>query len=148
MWRWAWPAPGRVRPRSRKRSQARTRVLQMKIAVSSLGPSLDDKVDERFGRAAYLLIVDDDTLDVQAVDNSANRDALQGSGLGAAEIVNEHGATLVITGHLGPKAFSALKRCDISGYDGTGMTVREAVERQRSGRLVGLAEGESQAGMN
>lgn len=118
----------------------------MRLAVSSLGASLDDRVDERFGRASYLLILDDDTL-VQAVDNSANRDAMQGSGLGAAEIVSEHGATAVITGHLGPKAFSALKRCGISGYDGTGMTVREAVEKQRSGQLVRLAEGEPQAGM-
>ncbi len=120
----------------------------MTIAVSSLGPTLDDRVDERFGRAAYLLIVDEGTLDVHAVDNSANRDALQGSGLGAAEITSEHGATAVITGHLGPKAFSALQRCGISGYDGTGMTVREAVEKQRTGQLVRLAEGESHAGMD
>ena len=33
----------------------------MKVAVSSVGPSLEDRVDERFGRASYLLIVDDDT---------------------------------------------------------------------------------------
>jgi predicted Fe-Mo cluster-binding NifX family protein len=120
----------------------------MRVAISSLGPSLDARVDERFGRAAYLLIVDGDTLAVQAVDNSANRDALQGSGLGAAEIASEHGATLVITGHLGPKAYSALQRCGISGYDGTGMTVRGALEELRSGKLARLSEGEAHAGID
>ncbi|HEY5275128.1 MAG TPA: NifB/NifX family molybdenum-iron cluster-binding protein, partial [Coriobacteriia bacterium] len=60
------------------------------------------------------------------VDNSANRDALQGAGLGAAEIASEHGVAAVITGHLGPKAFSALQLAGIDGYDGTGKTVRTA----------------------
>ena len=122
-------------------------VLTMKIVVSSLGPSLDDRVDERFGRAAYLLIVDDESLEFTAVDNSANRDALQGAGLGAAEIASGGGATVAITGHLGPKAFSALALAGIDGYDGTGMTVHGAVEALRSGILTRLAEGEAHAGL-
>jgi predicted Fe-Mo cluster-binding NifX family protein len=120
----------------------------MKVAVSSLGPSLDDRVDERFGRAAYLLIVDDDTLAVEAVENTANRDALQGAGLGAAEIVSERGAVVAITGHLGPKAFHALYLSGIEGYNGTGMSVRDAVEALRSGGLVRLDEGEAHAGVS
>jgi predicted Fe-Mo cluster-binding NifX family protein len=35
----------------------------MKIAVTSTGPTLDDMVNERFGRSAYFLIVDPGTLD-------------------------------------------------------------------------------------
>lgn len=119
----------------------------MRVAVSALGPSLDDRVDERFGRAAYLLIVDDDTPAVDILDNSANRNALQGAGLGAAEVVSEHGATAVITGHLGPKAFTALQLSGVTGYDGTGMTVRSAVEELRSGRLARLTQGEAHKGM-
>ncbi|MDR3686947.1 MAG: NifB/NifX family molybdenum-iron cluster-binding protein [Coriobacteriia bacterium] len=99
----------------------------MKLAVSALGPNLDDKVDERFGRAAYLLIVDADTLAVDVLDNSANKHALQGAGLGAAEAVSAASADAVITGHLGPKAFRALDAIDVHGYSGVGMTVREAI---------------------
>lgn len=116
--------------------------------MSALGPSLDDRVDERFGRAAYLLIVDDDSPDIEVVDNSANRDALQGAGLGAAEVVSERKAIAVITGHLGPKAFSALQLSGITGYDGAGMTVRGAVEELRTGKLVRLTAGEAHAGMS
>jgi predicted Fe-Mo cluster-binding NifX family protein len=99
----------------------------MKVAVSALGPSLDDEVDERFGRAAFLLVVDLDTLRFDVVDNSANKHALQGAGLGAAEAVYAASADAVITGHLGPKAYHALDAIDIQGYSGVGMTVRDAL---------------------
>lgn len=119
----------------------------MKVAVSAHGPTLDDKVDERFGRAAYLLVVDDETHVLDAIDNVANRNAMEGAGLGAAEVVSEHGATAVITGHLGPKAFRALGLVGIDGYNGTGLTVREAIEKFDSGQLARLGEGEAHAGM-
>jgi len=108
----------------------------MKVAVSALGPTLDDKVDERFGRATYLLIVDLDTLGFDVLDNSANKHALQGAGLGAAEAVSSASADAVITGHLGPKAFRALGAIHVEGYSGVGMTVREAV----GGFAAGLLE--------
>lgn len=117
----------------------------MRVAISALGPSLDDRVDERFGRAAYLLVVDDDSL-FEAVDNTANREAMQGAGLGAAEQVGESGATAVITGHLGPKAYRALQVAGVTGYDGTGMTARDALESLKLGELTQLTEGEAHAG--
>jgi len=118
-----------------------------RVAVSALGASLDDRVDERFGRAAFLLVVDPETLAMESVDNTANRDALQGAGLGAAETVSARGATAVITGHLGPKAFQALRVAGINGFDGTGKTVRQAIAALNDGRLEPLAEGESHTGL-
>ncbi|MGB4441037.1 MAG: NifB/NifX family molybdenum-iron cluster-binding protein [Coriobacteriia bacterium] len=119
----------------------------MKIAVSSLGTTLDDAVDQHFGRARYFVIADtgSDTADV--VDNTTNMNALQGAGIAAAETVSDHGAEAVITGHLGPKAFAALQAARIPGYDGTGMTVREAVAALAAGTLSELTEaGEAHAG--
>ncbi len=118
----------------------------MKVAVSALGPSLDDRVDERFGRATYLLIVDVDRLETDVVDNSANRDALQGAGLGAAEAVAAAGVDAVITGHLGPKAYRALSAIDIEGYSGVGMTVQQAVEAFAGNQLDRLGQSDSHQG--
>lgn len=112
----------------------------MKVVVSSLGTTLDDSVDERFGRAAHLLVCDTETLQIDVRDNNANRNALQGAGLGAAETVAGSGASTVITGHLGPKAYRALKMADVEGFCGTGMTVREAIEAHADGRLTKLSE--------
>lgn len=115
----------------------------MKVAVSALGPNLNDRVDEHFGRAAYLLIVDVDRLEADVLDNSANREALQGAGLGAAEAISAAGVDAVITGHLGPKAYRALSAIDIEGYSGAGMTVRQAVEAYAENTLQPLGESDS-----
>ena len=42
----------------------------MKIAVTSKGTDLDAQVDPRFGRAQYIMIVDPETLDFEALDNT------------------------------------------------------------------------------
>jgi len=118
----------------------------MKVAVSALGPSVDAKVDERFGRAAYLLIVDVDCGATEVLDNSANRDALQGAGLGAAEAVAAAAIDAVITGHLGPKAYRALSAIDVDAYSGKGMTVRQAVEAFAEGSLEPLGESDPHQG--
>lgn len=120
-------------------------MVPMKVVISSLGPSLDDRVDEHFGRARYLLVVDTETRAVQAIDNSANYHALQGAGLGAAEVVADQGAAAVITGHLGPNAYRALQLAGLPGYDGAGMTAREALSAFLSGELPVLAEGEARS---
>ena len=59
----------------------------MKIAVTSTGPGMDSAVDERFGRARYILIVDPETEEFESVDNAANVEALQGAGVQAAQEV-------------------------------------------------------------
>lgn len=118
----------------------------MRVVVSAHGTTLDSKVDERFGRAAYLLVVDIGTLGVEPVDNSANNMALEGAGIGAAELVSDRGASAVITGHLGPKAYKALQMIGVPGWNGTGMTVREAIAAYADGSLEALSEGESHSG--
>ncbi len=112
----------------------------MKVAVSSLGTDLGDRVDDRFGRAMHFLVVDTETGEVLRIDNAENRNALQGAGIASAELVAEHGASAVITGHLGPKAFNALRMAGIEGYRGSGMTIDAALEALRSGDLVRLSE--------
>lgn len=119
----------------------------MKVAVSARGTSLEDTIDEHFGRAAYLLIVDVDTFGVEVLDNTRNRNVLHGAGLGAAESVDSAGAAAVVTGHLGPKAYRALTAIDIPGYSGAGMTVRQAVEAFAQDRLERLNETDSHQGL-
>ena len=112
----------------------------MKVAVSTLGPTLDDRVDEHFGRAMWFIIAEAGGETFEAFENAANRNALQGAGIASAELVSEKGAEAVITGHLGPKAFAALGAAAIPGYNGAGMTVREALSALAEGSLAALAE--------
>jgi predicted Fe-Mo cluster-binding NifX family protein len=118
----------------------------MRLAVSAAGPALADKVDERFGRAAYFVFVDPATMDSEAVDNEANRSAQQGAGLAAAELVADHGAEAVLTTELGPKAADALRLASIPAYAAGGMTVEEAVRAFVRGELSRLGDGSAREG--
>ena len=107
-----------------------------KIAVSSEGPSLDDRVDPRFGRAGGFLLVDPNTMETKYIDNGASQTMGQGAGIQAAENVAGAGAEIVLSGYIGPKAFQALTAGGIKiGQDCDNMTVREAVEKFKNGEI-------------
>ena len=112
----------------------------MKIAVTSQGKDLDFQVDPLFGRAAYILIVDSETLNFEALDNKENINALKGAGIQAASNVSNKGAEVLITGSCGPNAFKALKAANIGVANDASGTVREAVEAYLAGKLP-LSEG-------
>jgi predicted Fe-Mo cluster-binding NifX family protein len=107
----------------------------MKIVVTSHGTNLDSPVDPRFGRAKYFLLVDTDTMQTTAHDNAQNLNAPQGAGIQAAQAVFRLGASAVITGNVGPKAFTTLQAAGIAVYLGASGTVKEVVEQFQAGRL-------------
>jgi predicted Fe-Mo cluster-binding NifX family protein len=108
-----------------------------KIAITSEGPSLDDQVDPRFGRAAGFVVVDLDTMETQYIDNGKSQMMAQGAGIQAAQIVARTGASWVLSGYVGPKAFQALAAANLKvGQNLEGLTVREAVERFKSGSIA------------
>ena len=81
----------------------------MKIVITSQGTSLESPVDPRFGRAKHFVLVDTNTGELSAHDNSQNLNAPQGAGIQAAQAVAQLGAEAVLTGHVGPKAFTTLQ---------------------------------------
>lgn len=117
----------------------------MKIAVTSKGTGLDDAVDPRFGRAAYILIVDTETMAVEALDNQANVNAFKGAGIQAATMVAEHGAQVLLTGYCGPNAFTTVSAAEIKVVSDISGTVREVVENFKSGKYV-YSEGPNKEG--
>jgi predicted Fe-Mo cluster-binding NifX family protein len=107
-----------------------------KIAISCDEPSLESKVDPRFGRAAGFLIVDLDTMEFEYLNNGSSQVMAQGAGIQAAEIVARSGAKAVLTGYVGPKAFQALSAVGIRvAQDLENITVRQAVKRFMEGSL-------------
>ena len=104
----------------------------MKIAVSSQGPSAGDPFDQRFARAPYLLVYDTQSETWSSFDNTENREAQSGAGIGAATKVAELGASVVVTGRVGPKAEQALGRRDhrLSCQRGYGGRCTSTVHRQ------------------
>jgi predicted Fe-Mo cluster-binding NifX family protein len=105
----------------------------MKVAVSSAGADLSAAVDARFGRAPYFLIVDTDSMEFEAVENTQNLQATQGAGIQAAAHVARFQPAAVLTGHCGPKAYQTLDAAGITVAVNVTGTVKEAVERYLKG---------------
>jgi predicted Fe-Mo cluster-binding NifX family protein len=107
----------------------------MKIAVTSTGTDIDSEVDPRFGRAAYIIIVDSETFEFEVVDNKENVNALKGAGIQAARMVSDKGADVLLTGFCGPNAFKAMNAARIKVANDAKGTVREAVQAYLDGKL-------------
>ena len=70
----------------------------MKIAVSATGLDLDAEVNPRFGRCQYFVIVDPQSMEFEALDNS-NAMAAGGAGISTAQMIASKGAEVVLTGN-------------------------------------------------
>ncbi len=102
----------------------------MKIAVSSTGKEIDSKVDPRFGRADYLVIVETASgAIVQVIDNLEARNAAQGGGINAASRIAEAGAQAILTGRVGPKAADVCEKAGIEMVNDVSGTVGDAVQQ-------------------
>ena len=107
----------------------------MKVVVTSQGSDLNSQVDPRFGRAKYFLIVDTETDEFSVHDNAQNLNAVQGAGIQAGRTAVDLGVAAVITGNVGPKAFSTLQAGNVKVYPGASGTVKEVVEEFKAGQL-------------
>ena len=92
-------------------------------------------MDPRFGRGAYFLIVDPDTMEWYAVQNPA-LSASGGAGIQAAQYMIDQKCDAVISGEFGPNAYHVLNAAGIATYSsGDCSTVIEAVQRFKSGEI-------------
>jgi predicted Fe-Mo cluster-binding NifX family protein len=108
----------------------------MKICVTATANSLDAQIDPRFGRCSYLVIVDSETMQFEAIPNMA-AGATGGAGIQAAQTIASKSVTMLITGNVGPKAFQALSAAGIEIATGVFGTVKDAVEKFKSVCFLG-----------
>jgi len=106
----------------------------MRIAVSASEPILDAEIDPRFGRCRYLIIVDTDSLEFEAVENSG-ASAEGGAGIATAQMAIDKKTEVVITGNCGPNAFQVLSSAGIEVVTGVHGKVRDAVQDYKAGSL-------------
>jgi len=106
-----------------------------KICVTASGDNLQSPIDPRFGRCTYFIIIDTDSMELNAIKNQA-ASATGGAGVQSAQTVASNGAEVVITGAVGPNAHSALKSSGIRILTGISGTVNDAIEAFKAGELT------------
>ena len=106
----------------------------MKIAISAAGPDLDAEVDPRFGRCQYFVIVDPETMEFEAIENT-NLMASGGAGIASAQTVADKEVQAVLTGNCGPNAYQTLDAAGIEVITGVSGKIRSAIEKYKSGQF-------------
>lgn len=110
----------------------------MKIAVTAENNNgFESRVNRHFGRAPYFAVVDTETDNVELIKNEAAK-ASGGSGVSAAQLIADRGVEVLISGSVGPKAYTALSSGNIEMYIIQQGTVREAVDNFQGGKLSQL----------
>ncbi|MGB2821491.1 MAG: NifB/NifX family molybdenum-iron cluster-binding protein [Phycisphaerae bacterium] len=111
----------------------------MKVAVTATEPSPDGRVDPRFGRCPFFIIIETDDMGFEAIANP-NVALGGGAGVQSAQLVAEKGAKFVLTGNCGPNAYQTLSAAGIGVIVGCSGTAAEVVERFKSGQLRSAGE--------
>ena len=107
----------------------------MKIAFATEGTELSSSLDQRFGRAKNFIVYDLENDTFTVLENSQNLNAPQGAGIQSAQAVVKQGASALVTGHCGPKAFRVLSAAGVKVYNTGAATVSEALGLFRQGKL-------------
>jgi len=105
----------------------------MKIAVSAIAPGLDAEVDPRFGRCQYFIIVDPETMQFEAIENSSAI-ASGGAGISAAQMIASKRVEAILTGNCGPNAYQVLSPAGIKVITGVSGKVQDAVQDYKAGK--------------
>ena len=104
----------------------------MKIAVTSTGANLDNTVDPRFGRCAYFIILETDSMAFESVENP-NISLGSGAGIQSAQLIAEKDVQTILTGNCGSNAFQTFRAAGIQVIVGVSGSVNDVVERFRRG---------------
>jgi len=107
----------------------------MKIAISlEENKGLESKASTIFGRCPHFMLIETDSMAFEIKENPA-RQATGGAGIQAAQFILDEGAQAVISGNLGPKAFSVLSAGGIAAYQHNGGSAQEVLKAQQTDTL-------------
>src|SRR4030042_2932606 len=106
----------------------------MKIAISATGSTLDAGIDPRFGRCQYFIIVDPETMQFEALENSSAM-AGGGAGISTAQTIAGKGIEAVLTGNCGPNAYEVLSAAGIKVFTGVAGKMQDAIAGDKLGKF-------------
>ena len=110
----------------------------MKVAITSQGTGLNQLMDDHFGQCRYVLLVQTDTMTVDAINNPF-ADESRGAGKRLADLISGCDIQTVLTGTIGTGTRQFLETARISVVTGCSGIVRDVVEAFKAGALSATA---------
>ena len=109
----------------------------MKIAVASKGKILSSRVDDRFGRCPYFLIVDTTSRVTETIENPGQSEK-NAAGIRACQILIAEDIDAVVVKNIGHNALVTLTGAGMDVYTVASGTVSAAVEQVKRGELTAV----------
>ncbi len=110
----------------------------MKVAIAAEGKDFGAKLDPRFARARFFILVDIDHGTVSVRSNVDFQRTVHLAGTQTAGALISLGVQAAIVGQIGPKAFATFKSAGVRVFHASSGTVGEAIDSFRNGLLVEL----------
>ena len=112
----------------------------MKIIISSTGKKWSDSIDPQFEHAKGFVLLNEETNRKSWHSNEDNMNTTQDSGIQEAQFVVNTGATVLITGSMGPEALMILNHSIIKIYEADDLSVKEGWVDYKGGILAELIQ--------
>ena len=116
----------------------------MKIAVPASAPDLDASVEHRLGTARYLLVIDTQTLEFEAVKRPSSSHS-PGSGIQAISTLLNMGAKVLLSGYISPDIVRTLRKNGIEVVTSVSGSVRGALDAYQRGEFSSAHDFERQS---
>jgi predicted Fe-Mo cluster-binding NifX family protein len=102
----------------------------MKICFTAEDKTLTSPIDPRFGRCQFLLFIDSENEKIIKIIDNTQIATWRGAGIATAQKIANENTQVVITGNIGPNAFTALQSADIEIItDVSNLTVKQALKK-------------------
>jgi len=106
----------------------------VKIAISADGPNLGAKVGHKLGTSQYLVIIDVETGDFEAVPNPS-ASGQRGAGIQSVLLAVSKGVNTIVTGYCSPTIAGQLKANGVEVLTDVSGTLGEVIEKYKMGKL-------------
>jgi len=98
----------------------------MKVAIPAVGDNLDAEVDTRLGTCAFLLVVDTETMELEAVPGFS---AGSGAGIRTVLVALEKDACVILARYVSPRIAPTLRENGLEVVTGAEGTARQALNQ-------------------
>jgi len=109
---------------------------QFKVAISSSGRNLEDKISDVFARCPYFIFAEIENQEIkkfEAIKNEGEKQLGQ-AGVSVSQLIAEKDVEAVITKNIGPRASDVLNQFNIDIYIGEG-AVEKILQEFIEGKL-------------
>jgi predicted Fe-Mo cluster-binding NifX family protein len=119
----------------------------MRIAVASTGKTISSRLDDRFGRCPYFLVLDTTSMKNETIENAGQQEK-DAAGIKACQILIDNDINAVVVKNIGHNSHVTLTGAGMDVYIVTSGTVGAAMKKVKQGELtpaerptVGFQEG-------